>query len=148
MTIRAAVTVALALGLVGASLPAVEQARLQHAESRVAGELDRLERAATALAAENDLVGTPPARARLTLYLPHSSWGSTGLASLRLPPTANGTDVRWAAGGGRSHARRFDVRLAGDGGGLAIEDGGRHRLVLELHRRDGRRTVVVRRPSP
>lgn len=150
MTIRTVVTVALAAAILAASLPAVERARVQQADARVAGELERLEQVARALVATNDPVteGTP-ARQRVTLHLPVRSWGSAGLELFRVPPPGPGPDpeVTWQVRGGRPHARQLPrIRLAGPSDGLTIGDGGRQRVVLELRTLDERPAVVVRRP--
>lgn len=148
MTLRVAFTVALALALLAASLPAIDSARVQHSEARIAAEVQRLERAATALAAENDAVETgQPARSRLTLHLPSRSWGNSGVGQFRILPGCATRDVVWSARGGRRQSHRLSsVTLVGATGGLGIADGGRSRLVLELRRQDDRRLVVVRRP--
>lgn len=150
MTIRTVVTVALAAAIVAASLPAVERARVQHADARVEGEVERLERVASELAATNDPVGGdgPPARRHVTLRLPVKSWGATGLEWFRVPPPANSADATWRVRGGERRSRHLPaVGLAGRGDGLTVGDGGRQRIVLELRVRDGRRVVVVRRPT-
>lgn len=148
MTLRVAFTVALALALLAASLPAIESARVQHSEARIAAEVQRLERAATALAAENDVVDAgQPARARFTLHLPSRSWGDSGVGQFRIQPRCATRDVVWSARDGRRQSHRLSsVTLAGAAGGLAIPDGGRSRLVLELRREGDRRVVIVSRP--
>lgn len=147
MTIRTATTVALALAVVGASLPAVEEVRRSHANSRVHAEIDRLEMIAADLAAENEVVPGQPARARLTLTLPRGSWGSSGLATLSIPAGTTEHDVQWSLVGGTTRKRHLSVRLVGAGEGLRLDAPGRHRLVLELRQRGGRRAVVVTRPT-
>lgn len=150
MTIRTAVTVALAAALLAASLPAVERARVVHSDARVAGEAERLERAATALAAENDAVtdGGPVARTHVTIRLPERSWGDSGVVEFRVPHRDREPDIRWQVEGGEPRRRHVpDVRLVGADEGLALRAGGRHRLVVELRRDDGGRTVVVRRST-
>lgn len=149
MSVRTVVTVALAAAILAASLPAVDRARVQHADARVAGEVERLERAARALAAANDPVGDDgqPARRHVTLRLPIGSWGATGLERLYVPPPAGTADVRWRVRGGETRSRHLaDLHVAGPPEGLSVDDGGRRRVLLELCVRDGRRTVVVRRP--
>lgn len=149
MTVRATLTVALAVALLGASLPAVETARIQHSESRVVTEIQRLERTGTALGAENDVVETgQPARTGFTLRLPSRSWGERGIEQFRLLPACATRDVVWTVRGGSERSHRFStVRLSGPADGLVISDGGRSRLVLELRREGDRRTVVARRPA-
>lgn len=147
MTIRAAVTVTLAMVLVAASLPAVEEARIRHSDDRVAAEVDRLERAAAALAGDNEVVPTDPARSRLMLVLPRRSWGDSGFDYLSISNETGAVDVRWSVRDGPNRTRHTAVDLVGAGDGLRIDAGGRQRLVLELHRRATERIVVVPRPS-
>lgn len=145
MTIRTTVAVVLAMAILGASLPAIETARVQHADARVTAELDRLERAATALSAENDAVDDPPATARLTLHLPEESWGTRGLARLTVPRSRGGPDVTWTVAGGRNRTRAISSLELLAPEGFALRTGGRHRVVLELRERRGERVVIVRR---
>ncbi len=150
MTIRTVVTVALAVAMLGASLPAVDRARVQHADARVTSEVERLERAAEALAATNDPVpsGTTPARRLLTLRLPVQSWGAAGIDRFQVSPPTADADVVWRVQGGTVTARRLSaVRLAGPANGLHLDRGGRHRLRLELRSRENRPIVLVTQPS-
>lgn len=134
--------------MLGASLPAVDRARIQHADARVTSEVERLERAAAALAATNDPVpsGTTSARRQLTLSLPVSSWGAAGIDRFQVSPPAADADVVWRVRGGTVTARRLSaVRLAGPPSGLHLDGGGRHRVRLELRLRENRPVVVVTR---
>lgn len=147
MIVRTTVAVALALGLLAVSLPVVERARVDHSAAAIAGEIERLERSGSALAAANEVVpddGTP-ARTRLTLWLPRRSWGDSGVDFVRFPAGTDGPDVIWRAGDGavRRHTAP-EFPLSGPPGGLVLGDGGRHRLVLELRDGDDGRRVVVR----
>lgn len=150
MTIRATLTVALAAALLAASLPVVDRARVNHADTQVASELERLEQTAAALATRNDPVpaGETPARVAVTLHLPSRSWGSAGLDRLRFPPPGGDATIRWRVEGGRAREiRPSPVAIVGPPSGLTVAEGGTRRVVLELRVREGRRTVVVRRPS-
>lgn len=150
MIVRTAVAVALAVGLVAASVPVVERARVDHSTATIAGEVERLERSAVALAAGNEVVpdGGSPARTRVTLSLPIRSWAESGVEAVRIQNGTGGPDVEWTATGGATRYRTFpDVRVSGPADGLAIGEGGRQRLVLSLERRGDNRTVVVRRPD-
>lgn len=150
MIVRTVVAVGLAVALLAVSLPAVERARVSHSEAAIAGEVERLERSAIALAADNEVVPDdgPPARTRVTLSVPRRSWGDSGVDTLRIPPSADGPDAVFRAADGDRRTRTFpDVRLRGPPGGLALGDGGRHRLVLALREGEGGRTVVARRPG-
>lgn len=128
-------SVLLAVALVGASLPAVDDAR--HTSADAAGQrvTDRLHDAATTLAAHSD----PGGRRPLTLSLPARSWTAAPV-ELRV---GDGS-VRWRVGDGTWSARRVPVPVVVPGGPLVL-DGGIHRLVLAVERRDGTPVVVVRR---
>lgn len=150
MTVRAAVTVALAVALLGASLPTVERVRVQHADARIEGEVDRIQTVARSLAHSNDVVSDdgPPARTRVMVHLPVRSWGASRVTEFTVFPPETVADVRWQVRGGeRRHRDSNGVTLATMGEGLTLHEGGRQRLVLELQRHDGERIVTVRRPE-
>jgi len=148
MTIRTTVTVVLALALLAASLPAIQAARVSHADSKVAASVGRLGEAAAALAAENDAVDGRPAGTRLTLHLPTRSWGSSGLVRLRVPGPINETDVAWTVAGGRARTSRFESVDLVAPAGFELTAGGRQAVVLELTRTGDDRAIRVRRPRP
>jgi hypothetical protein len=143
VTVRTVIAVALAVGILGASLPAIESARVDHADARLDAEVSKLERIATSLARENAVVAACPARRQVTLSLPTRSWGTSGTETLDIPPDPGGRDVVWTPRGGSTTRRTFaDVSLVAPPG-FALETGGRHRLRLELDRASGVRVVVV-----
>jgi hypothetical protein len=150
--LRVVVAVALATALLGAATPAVDSARIDHADARVQTELDELVTTADRLVERNDPAppGVRGARRILTLYLPGPSWGSAGLERLSVPgPSADrprGT-VRWRVEGGRETTRWVSAPLVGPEGGLSLRGGGARRVVLELARRNDDPVVVVRRPD-
>ncbi|MFB6087467.1 MAG: hypothetical protein ABEJ85_03010 [Haloarculaceae archaeon] len=171
--IRAVLTVALAVAVLGVALPAVEQASTQRGDTATRRAVDDLVSAARALAADSDAL--PPnlstARRSLTLDLPTNERLKRGLATLRIerPPSprasdadANvsvgtgsqfrtGTRLVWRVRGATTHVRQVgDVRLRPAGWGarrtpdaVTLRTGGRRRLVLELVRVDGHRVVWV-----
>lgn len=132
---RVVLSVLLAVALVGASLPAVDDAR--HTTADAAGEraADRLAGAATRLLERSD----PGGRRPLTLSLPAQSWTAARVA-LRI---GNGS-VRWRVADGAWSTRRVPVPVVVPGGPLVLEDGP-HRLVLAVERRAGPPIVVVHR---
>ena len=150
--LRVVVAVGLATALLGASMPAVETARVDHAHARTDAEVDGLAATADRLSERNDPAppGVPGARRTLTLHMPGPSWASASLDYLLIPgPSTDrppGT-VRWRVDGGRETTRNFPVPLVGPEGGLRLAGGGTRRLVLEYVRRDGREVVAVRRPE-
>lgn len=153
--LRVVVAVALGAALLGASMPAIDTSRVDHAEARVGAEIDGLAGTAERLRARNDPSppGVPGARRTVTLHLPGPSWGSASLDYLSIPgpPTgaemADHTTVAWRVEGGRRVSRRLSVPLVGPGDGLTIEGGGSRRIVLELTRREGTPVVLARRPE-
>ncbi|MFT4923559.1 MAG: hypothetical protein ACI8XM_002786 [Haloarculaceae archaeon] len=156
--LRVVVAVVLAGALLAVSLPVVETARIDHAETRVATALDRLDVRATRLDDRNDPTrpGLSGARRTLTLHLPSRSWGSAGLDYLaipgpdgEIPRQGASADARitWRVTGGNRSAHRPSLRLVGPEGGLLVRQGGTRRVVLTLARVDGQRTVVVSRPG-
>ena len=150
MTVRAAVSVALAVALLGASMPAVDRVRVQHADARIEGEVNRIQTVARSLSRANDVVGDggSPARARVTVHLPVRSWGASQVSEFTVLPPGNRRDVQWQVRGGERRHRTLDgVTLAATGAGLTLHGGGRQRLLLELRRLNGERAVIVRRPD-
>lgn len=157
MTVRVALAVLLTVALVGATLPAVDAARVERSETQVRAEVDALVSEARALAEGSD--ATPadvaPARRTVALDLPAEGFGSAPLRSLRIdaPTVADAragetepAQISWRVGGGGEHARRVaGVRLllASDGP-LTLRGGGERRLSLSLVAVDGGRAVVVR----
>ncbi|MFB6184093.1 MAG: ABC transporter [Haloarculaceae archaeon] len=156
---RAVLAVALATVLLAATLPALDDARVERSNALLSDELDRLVTFARTLRArETAIRAGEGARWRVTLRLPSKTWSSAGLTSLTVgdtaghPSTSNGTVVAWRVDGGRRRRRRVtEVPLVARGRNgrdrLRFRSGGRHRLVLLLVRRDGTPTVLVRRPE-
>ena len=151
--LRVVVAVTLAAALLGTSMPAVETARVEHADARVEGELAGLAATAERLLARNDPSppGVPGARRTVTLHAPGPSWASASLDTLSIPgsttPGDDSTRVSWRTVGGRETTRTLSSPLVGHGDGLTIEGGGSRRLVLQVMRQNGDPVVVVRRPE-
>lgn len=165
--LRAVLAVALAVALLAASLPAVDRAQRDHADSQVRSQLERLATAARALAARNDPVpvGNAGATRTVTLRLPARGWRSTGVAYVAIggvpenaaTDTPDGDVLAWRLAGGPPRVARLegvaihtvsDGRVAPDGRPLVVREPGRHRVELSLVRRRGRPVVLVRRFKP
>lgn len=150
--LRVVVAVALATALVGASMPAIQTARVDHAHGRMDTELDTLVATAGRLQERNDPVPPPIPGARRTveLHLPGGSWASAEVAYLVVPGPSNerppGT-VRYRVAGGRERKRSTGVPLVGPPGGLHIGGAHRHRLVLVYTTYRGKPVVLVRHPE-
>lgn len=162
--LRAVLAVALAVALLAASLPAVDRARRDHADSQVRGQLERLATAARTLAARNDPVpvGNAGATRTVTLRLPARGWRSAGVAYVAIggvpgnvtTDTPDGDVLAWRLAGGPTRVVRVedvavhtvaDGRVAPDGRPLVVHEPGRHRVELSLVRHRGRPLVLVRR---
>jgi|GEM_PF-366435 len=141
--IRAVLAVVLTTALLGASLPAIDEARLEHTETTVGTELRALERAATDLLATDDPT-EDGARRVVEIRLPARSWSDAGVDAVTIGQsrTAGGGRLTWTATGGRQRVRHLpEVPLrTGDGTPLTLEGAERHRLVLSL---DGNRTAPI-----
>lgn len=150
--LRVVVAVALAAALLGVSIPVIQEARLNHADARVATEIDGLVATAERLHERNDPAppGVSGARRTVRLHLPGPSWSSARLDFLSVPETSDrgeGGTVRWRVDGGREVRRGVSTPLVGPEGGLILRGGGSRTLVLELTRRGGEVVVLVRRPE-
>lgn len=141
--LRVVLAVLTATALLGIATPAVQSARIDHADARIVAELEELERAGRALSDRNDARyadGEPGARRVITVTLPERTWGRAGTEFLRLPSpntslgATRGTVRRatWRVMGGAVHRRRLlSGELVGPPDGLELGPGD-HRLVLRL----------------
>lgn len=151
---RAVLAVALAVALLGASLPAVDTARVERADATVERELRRLADEMRLLDRREDPAteGARGPRWRVRVRLPRRSWTSAGIEHVSLSNRtgrnrSNGTVFRWRVDGGHRRAMYLPsvrVRPAEDGS-LAFRTGGTHRLALGLVRDGGTTVVTVRR---
>jgi hypothetical protein len=151
--IRVVVAAALAVALLAASLPAIEDARIERTATDLDATLSRVERAAADLATNEaptpgDLAG---ARRIVDVRLPPPSWTSA--------------PVTWVSLGGRPGGPPADVlayRIAGrppdvidlrgvdlivPEGPVVLRDAGRHAVALDLLWLDGRAVVRVSRAT-
>lgn len=132
--IRAVLAVALAVALLGVSLPVVEEAGRAHSDAQVENQLDRVESAAQALRARS-VAATQGVTARRTLLLslPERTWAHPGLARLTVPAPGDRVGVTWRVEGGTEHSRRLlGGDVVGPPGGLTLRAGGTARVALLL----------------
>jgi hypothetical protein len=146
--LRVVLAVAMTATLLAVGLPAVETARVQYSDERVAAELDRIDAAATTLRERNDRPppGSAGPRRTVTLVLPENAWSTAAVKHLTLDArnaTASHTPVRWRVSGGTQQTQRLHSTFETDGL-LRIKSGGRHRLILQLQA-DG--SVRIERPD-
>jgi hypothetical protein len=145
--LRVVLAVVLSAALLGLALPVADSARVAHANSQVHTELDHLDTAAAELRATSD--PTEPriegAHVERTVLLPGPAWGKATIAWLEIPPRADHSGVRWRVAGGTTQRFQLSVPLVAPPDGLTIRESGRHRLRLELQRRETGVVVVVSR---
>lgn len=156
--LRVVLAAALAVALVAAVTPALDDARATRTERLAQRELDRVGAAVTTLAREE----APGARRTLELAFPADSPTAAPLAFVALGglPAEEPTEVDAAdrdvlafrVAGGRRTVQRVsaDLRVvrdgevsADDGRALVLRSGGTYAVTLRLVRSDGRRIVVV-----
>lgn len=148
--LRAVLAVVLATALLGASLPAIDQARQNHSETAIRAELDRVERAANGLLdADDPTETTMGARRLVTVSLPEKSWtdAGTGSVSFASPSGRSGGRLAWAVRDGVTHVRHLpNVPLrTSTGEPLTLRAGGSYLLVLSLDGTSVEPVVTVRR---
>jgi hypothetical protein len=145
--LRVVLAVVLAAVLLGLALPVADSARRAHADSQVHTELDHLDTAAVELRAASD--PTEPriegAHIERTVLLPGPAWGKASIAWLRIPARADETSIRWRVTDGTTQRFRPSVPLVAPPDGLTLRESGRHRLRLDLQRRETGVVVVVSR---
>jgi hypothetical protein len=130
--LRVVLAVSLAVALFAITVPAVESARVQYSDQRIASEFEALETVAKTLQEQNDPppAGTSGARTTMTLRLPTKGWASADVEQLTIGETGT---VQWRVSGGSEQTRHLSaVDLRPVGGSLQLHDGGRHRLVLQM----------------
>ncbi|MFT4949631.1 MAG: hypothetical protein ACI9CA_001772 [Natronomonas sp.] len=132
--IRAVLAVALAVALLGVSVPVVEEAGRAHSDARVTNQLDRVESAAQALRARSAAATKGvTARRTLSLSLPERTWAHPGLVRLTVPAPGDRARVTWRVEGGAEHSRwLLDGDVVGPPGGLTLRTGGTLQVALLL----------------
>lgn len=147
--IRAVLAVLLASALLGATLPALDDARRERASVTVAEQTQTIERTARRLARTDDPTGDAGARRVVTLSLPASDWTTAAVETLSIGPASGdaGGRIRWHVRGGSTHEAMLSVPQfrTDDGGPLVLNGTGHHRLVLALDGRPGDPVVTIRR---
>lgn len=148
MIYRAVLAVLLATALLGATLPALDDARRERASATVAEQAETVERTARRLARTDDPTGDAGARRVLTLSLPASDWTTAAVENLSIGPASGdaGGRIRWHVDGSTHEAVLSGPPLrTDDGAPLVLNRTGHHRLVLALDGDPARPVVTVRR---
>lgn len=145
--LRTVLAVVLGVAMLGLVAPVADGARVAHAESQVRTEVETLERAAADLRAESDATrpGVAGAGVERTVVLPGPDWGAASIERITIPAEADGSGIHWRVSGGTTRRVRTSPPLVAPPDGLTLRESGRHRLRLELQRRDGEVVVVVSR---
>lgn len=129
--IRVALAVACAVALLGASLPAIDDARTENAAATIETDLNRLDRAAAAVAAaDRPRTDTPGERRAVVISLPDRTVQNAGVEAVRIGGASNRT-VEYHPGGGRTQTAVLSAPVRPEGGGqIVLSSPGTHRLVL------------------
>ncbi len=159
--LRVVVAASLAVSLLAVSLPAVETARHDHSEQRIAAELDGVAAAIRDVHAREAGVSANEAGARrvVTVRLPPRTWTDAGVeyVAIGAHPDRPAVEVRnqttfvWQVSGSQPRTRRLSGvsveagPVNGNDEPLVIREPGAQRLAVSLTERDGKRVVVVRR---
>lgn len=150
--LRVVFAVALAVVLVAAATPAIEDAREQRSAAAVAEGAATVERAAVSLLETDEHTPGAGARRSVTVRLPARSPTSAGVeyVSVGGPPDASGAVQRRGAivyrvTGGERRRITLDVPLYAPDGPVVLRGDGDRRLQLGVVRIDGHHVVVVRR---
>lgn len=131
-----------AAALLAAALPAVETARTDRTAAAMDRTVDRVERAGSALLAEE--ATDAGARRVVTVSLPARSFTAAGVDQFAVRCSRD-CRVSYRVAGGELQSRRLpSVPLATPGGPVTFSTPGTHRLALGLRRQDGSRVVTVR----
>jgi uncharacterized protein YcfL len=148
--LRAALAVLLAAALVAATAPAVDHARTERAEGRMAANVAATEAAAQSLAADETVPAhREGARRTVAVEVPGRAWDVATVASVRLTSESERTltlTYRIDGRGERSRTVDAPVPITVDGDDpIELNGRGNHDLVLTLRNGDPRRVVVDRR---
>lgn len=148
--VRTVSAVVLAVALLAASLPAIDDARRTRSERGVDAAAERVSAATARLTAESDPVGRvgdgldpPAARVVVAVDLPEPSIASAGIGRFALDGEADA--VRYRVRGGRERIKSLpvDLYVAGDRSLWVFGEPGSHRLRLRLRRDESGDPAVV-----
>ena len=146
MIVRLVIAVVITAALIGASMPAVQTVRIDHADATVARQLDTLSTRLQAMVERDDPALGPGAQLRVDIRLPHRSFVRSRITALSFRTDNNTTVATWRAGDrGWTRRRLVDFPLRSAGTDLALHTAGTHRLVFGYRIADERRVVTVRR---
>lgn len=142
--IRLVVGVVLAAALLAASLPAIEDARVDRTNAQVETTTSRLRVAAASLLATDAAVVGPGARRVVTVRLPDRTLTSAAVRSFVVRCRPFCTVVVDFEGGHRRTFRLDDLPFRTPAGPIRLDDPGPHRLVLGLRPAADGPVVTVR----
>lgn len=147
--IRAVLTVTLAVAILAAAVPAIENAQIQRTETTLTSDLQSVRAAATALAASEDAIEPPAPGARrvVTVDFPERDLSAAAVESVRID--AEGLTYRIVEGPSDTVPFETDARVVvrprSDHEAITLTAAGRHHLVLSLQYVNATRTVYIER---
>lgn len=143
--IRVVVTVLLALAIVAAAMPVIDDEAADRSDASLRAEIESIDLAATALVrSEESVPGTVGARRAVTVELPPSDIAAAGVDHLTISPANR--SYRYRIDGRTPHTvqGRTPVYTL-DGEPMVLQAAGTHELVLALVEVEAERRVVVAR---
>jgi len=143
--IRVVVTVLLAIAILAAAMPAVENAAADRSEAQLRSGVESIDAAAVDLVESEEAVpGTVGARRTVEVRIPAADVGAAGVERLAISGSDRGYEFRVEG--------RDETEIHGtvpvhtiDGEPLVLRDPGTHELVLALVEVGGDRRVVITR---
>ncbi|AGN02033.1 hypothetical protein L593_10440 [Salinarchaeum sp. Harcht-Bsk1] len=143
--IRVVVTVLLAIALLAAALPAVEDAAADRIERQLRADIEAIDTAATELLRSEEAVpGTAGARRTVSVTLAADGIAAAPVEEVRISSTDRRYSFRVEGRGERKLRGTVPVHTLGDEP-LVLREPGTHELVLALVRVEGERRVVIAR---
>ncbi|MFP4218940.1 MAG: hypothetical protein ACLFR6_08940 [Salinarchaeum sp.] len=139
----------LAVAILAAATPAIEDAQIQRTETTLTSDLQSVRAAATALAASEDAIEPPAPSARrvVAVDLPERDLSAAAVESVSVD--AEGLTYRIVEGPSDTISFDTDARVIvhprGDHEAITLTAAGRHRLVLSLRYVNATRTVHIER---
>lgn len=147
--IRTVLTVTLAVAILAAAAPAIEDAQVQRTETTLASDLQSVRAAATALTASEDAIEPPAPGARrvVTVDLPRRDFSAAAVESVHIDTEG----LSYQIVEGPSDTIAFDtnahitVHPRDDHEAITLTAAGRHRLSLSLRYVNTTRTIHIKR---
>ncbi len=147
--IRTVLAVVLAVAIIGAAVPAIEQGQIDRTETTIRGDLSALDTAITSLTTTEDATQTPSLAAQraVTVTLPSDGIGAAPIETVVID--ADGCTYRIVDGPTDripfATAERVVVAPNRSTETLTLNETGRHQLIARLRQYNGSRIIEIER---